>query len=84
MIENIKVNLAAIIVGILAALPALVLVGIATAAEALLSLIQGVYAPARTASKPPRRTTTEVHSADTEVVKMPEGRRGGEDSRSAA
>ena len=76
-------NLLAIIVGILAALLAPVVVGVATAAGALLSLVQGVSAPARTASKPTHRT--EARSAkDAEVLKMPEGRRTVEEFCSAA
>ncbi len=76
-------NLSATIVGILAALLALVLVGVATAAGALLSLVQTVAAPARTASKP-TSNGTEARSGDVEVVKMPQGRRSIEEFRSAA
>ena len=84
MIEDVKTNLAAIIVGILAALLALVVVGIATAAGALLSLAQGITASARTASKPTHRRTEVRCAKDAGVVKMPEGRRRVEEFRSAA
>jgi hypothetical protein len=84
MIEQVKINLAAIIVVILAALLAPVLVGIATAAGALLSLVQNIAASARTVSKPTHRMT-EVRSAkNPKVVKMPEGRHTDEEFRSAA
>ncbi|MBV9454460.1 MAG: hypothetical protein JOZ19_10125 [Rubrobacter sp.] len=84
MIEDVKMNLAAIIVGILAALLALVLVGIATAAGALLSIVQGVAAPVRTTSKPMRRTAGVHPAKDAEVVKVPEERCEVEEFRSAA
>ena len=77
-------NLSATIVGILAALLALVLVGVATAAGALLSLVQAVAAPARTASKPTSNSTEARSGKDVEVVKMPQGRRSIEEFRSAA
>ena len=77
-------NLSAIIVGILAALLAPVLVGVATAAGALLSLVQGVSAMARTAS-PKSTHRIEARSAkDANVVKVPEERRNIEAFRSAA
>ena len=69
-------NLAAIIVGILAALLAPVMVAVTTAAGVLLNLVQLVPARVRTASKP---TTN-----DAEVVKMPEGSSGVEEFRPAA
>lgn len=66
-------NLSATIVGILAALLALVLVGVATAAGALLSLVQAVAAPAaRTTSKPTSNSTEARSGKDVEVVKMPQ------------
>ena len=78
-------NLSATIVGILAALLALVLVGVATAAGALLSLVQAVTAPAaRTARKPTNNSTEARSGKDVEAMKMPQGRRSVEEFRSAA
>ena len=77
-------SLLAILVGILAALLAPIVIGISTAAEALLNLVQGVAATARAASKPTHSTDDARSGKDAEVVKMPEGRRGVEEFRSAA
>jgi hypothetical protein len=83
MIDEVKMNFSAIIVGVLAALLAPVLVGVAMAAGALLSLIQGVAATARTASKPTNGTDARSGKG-AQVVEMPEGRHGVEGFRSAA
>jgi uncharacterized membrane protein YeaQ/YmgE (transglycosylase-associated protein family) len=83
-IEEVKMNLSAIFVGILAALLAPVLVGVATAAGALLSLIQGIItATVRTESTSTH--STKVRSGKgAKVVKLPEERRSDEEFRSAA
>ena len=77
-------NLAAIIVGILAALLAPVMVVVAMAAGTLLNLVQLVHARARTARKPATRSDGYSRKNDAEVVKMPEGKDGGEGFRPAA
>ncbi len=84
-LSAIKMNLSAIIVGILVALLAPLLVGVVTAAGALLSLIRGVATTTtRTASKPTNSTAARSGKDAEVVVKMPEGRRRVKELRSAA
>jgi hypothetical protein len=77
-------NFGGIIVGILAALLAPVVIGIAMAGGALLSLVQLIEVKARTARKPSTSPSSRASRNDAEVVKMPE--RGGrvEEFRPAA
>ena len=75
-------NLSAVIVGVFAALVAPVVIGVATAAGAVLSLMQGIAPATKIARK--FSNSKDIHSSNPKVVKMSERRRSVEEFRSAA
>ena len=77
-------NLAAIIAGISAALLVPVMIVVATAAGALLNLIQLLPTRARTTRKPIATPAAHSRKDSAEVVKLPEGRGDVDKFRPAA